>query len=59
MYGTAGGDFGVGYGYPDGITNSAVMQLAVNDYVEISLYINSNDTRIYPPYSSFWGALIS
>ena len=60
MHGAAGGNFGgPGYGYADGITNSAVIPLSVNDYVEIHLYINSNDTRIYPQYSSFWGALIS
>lgn len=45
--------------YADGVTNSAVVQLNAGDYVEIYLYIHSNDTRIYAPYSSFWGALIS
>lgn len=64
MHGAAGGgrDSGTSAsssGYADGITNSAVMQLAVNDYVEINVYIHSNNTRIYAPYSSFWGALIS
>ena len=59
MHGAAGGNSGVGNGHVDGITGSAVMYLASGDYVEIHVYIHSNDTRIYPPYSAFWGALIS
>lgn len=59
MHGAAGGNFGSGQGHVDGITGSAVMYLASGDYVEIYVYIHSNDTRIYPPYSAFWGALIS
>ena len=58
-YGAAGGNSGSASGYADGITNSAVMQLAVNDYVEIHLYMDSSVTRIHSPFSSFWGALIS
>ncbi len=58
-HGAAGGNSGSSSGYADGVTNSAVMQLSAGDYVEIYLYIHSNDTRIYAPYSSFWGALIS
>lgn len=59
MHGAAGGNFGANEGHVDGITGSAVMYLAAGDYVEIWVYIHSNDTRIYPPYSAFWGALIS
>ena len=58
-HGAAGGNFGGSSGYADGITGSAVMNLGVGDYVEIHLYMHSSTTRIYAPYSSFWGALIS
>lgn len=59
MHGAAGGNFGASMGHVDGITGSAVMSLSAGDYVEIAVYIHSNDTRIYAPYSAFWGALIS
>jgi hypothetical protein len=58
MYGAAGGNSGASSGYVDGATASAVMQLAVGDYVEIHTYVNANTTRIYPSYTSFFGALV-
>lgn len=63
MYGAAGGGRDAGTsasssGYPDGATVSAVMQLAVNDYVEMRVYVNANTTRIYAPYTAFYGALV-
>jgi hypothetical protein len=58
-YGAAGGNSGASSGYADGIANSAVMSLAVGDYVSISVYFAATTTRILPAFSSFWGALIS
>jgi hypothetical protein len=58
MYGAAGGNSGASSGYADGATVNGVMQLAVGDYVEMHMYINANSTRVYAPYTTFFGALV-
>jgi hypothetical protein len=46
--------YGAAANYPDGINISGVMYLNSGDYVDQRIYINSNDTRIYPAHSAFW-----